>query len=110
MDRQNLSMLMDFYELTMGNGYYKTGLSQKITYFDVFFRNVPDGCGFAIAAGLEQVVEYIQQLHFTQEDLAYLEGKRMFDRGFLIICAPFALPEIFMQCRKELRYFPMSRS
>ena len=83
MDRQNLSMLMDFYELTMGNGYYKTGLSQKITYFDVFFRNVPDGGGFAIAAGLEQVVEYIQQLHFTQEDLAYLEGKRMFDRGFL---------------------------
>ena len=83
MDRQNLSMLMDFYELTMGNGYNKTGLSQKITYFDVFFRNVPDGGGFAIAAGLEQVVEYIQQLHFTQEDLAYLEGKRMFDRGFL---------------------------
>lgn len=83
MDRQNLSMLMDFYELTMGNGYYKTGLSQKITYFDVFFRNVPDGGGFAIAAGLEQVVEYIQQLHFTKEDLAYLEGKRIFDRGFL---------------------------
>lgn len=83
MEQQNLSMLMDFYELTMGNGYYQTGLSDKITYFDVFFRTVPDGGGFAIAAGLEQVVEYIQQLHFTQQDLDYLSKKKLFDPGFL---------------------------
>lgn len=83
MEQQNLSMLMDFYELTMGNGYYQTGLSDKITYFDVFFRTVPDGGGFAIAAGLEQVVEYIQQLHFTQQDLDYLSEKKLFDPGFL---------------------------
>lgn len=83
MEQQNLSMLMDFYELTMGNGYYQTGLSDKITYFDVFFRTVPDGGGFAIAAGLEQVVEYIQQLHFTQQDLDYLSEKKLFAPGFL---------------------------
>lgn len=57
-------MLCDFYELTMGNGYYRNGFYKRNVYFDVFFRNVPDGGGFAIAAGLEQIVEYIQQLHF----------------------------------------------
>ena len=59
MNQRNLSMLCDFYELTMGNGYFKEGFGKKIAYFYVFFRNVPDGGGFAIAAGLEQVVEYI---------------------------------------------------
>ena len=60
-------MLCDFYELTMGNGYYRNGFYKRNVYFDVFFRNVPDGGGFAIAAGLEQIVEFIQQLHFSQE-------------------------------------------
>ena len=83
MDSRNLSMLCDFYELTMGNGYFQNGFYKKITYFDVFFRNIPDGGGFAIAAGLEQVVEYIQQLHFTEEDIAYLEAKNLFHPGFL---------------------------
>jgi nicotinate phosphoribosyltransferase len=83
MDPRNLSMLCDFYELTMGNGYLKTGLADKIAYFDVFFREVPDGGGFAIAAGLEQVVEYIQNLHFGPEDIAYLREKHIFDEEFL---------------------------
>ena len=69
MNQRNLSMLCDFYELTMGNGYFKEGFDKKIAYFDVFFRNVPDGGGFAIAAGLEQVVEYIQQLHLMMRIL-----------------------------------------
>ena len=67
----------------MGNGYLKEGIGKKIAYFDVFFRNVPDGGGFAIAAGLEQVVEYIQQLHFNDEDIEFLRGKHIFDEDFL---------------------------
>ena len=82
-DNENLSMLCDFYELTMGNGYYRNGFYKRNVYFDVFFRNVPDGGGFAIAAGLEQIVEYIQQLHFTDSDLEYLRSKGIFDDGFL---------------------------
>ena len=78
MDQRNLSMLCDFYELTMGNGYLEMGFNQKIAYFDVFFRNVPDGGGFAIAAGLEQVVEYIQQLHFSEDDIEFLKSKNIF--------------------------------
>ena len=83
MDTRNLSMLFDFYEVTMGNGYFKKGMQDRICYFDVFFRAVPDGGGFAIAAGLEQVVEYIQQLHFSEEDIEYLRGKGLFDEEFL---------------------------
>ena len=62
----NMTMLCDFYELTMSNGYFRNGMKDQICYFDVFYRNVPDGGGFAIAAGLEQVVEYIRDLHFSE--------------------------------------------
>ena len=79
----NLTMLCDYYELTMGNGYWKAGMTDRITYFDVFFRSIPDSGGFAIAAGLEQIVDYVRNLHFTEEDLAYLRGRGMFDEGFL---------------------------
>ena len=67
----------------MSNGYLKNGFYKKITYFDVFYRTVPDGGGFAIAAGLEQIIEYIKQLHFSEEDIAYLRSKNMFDEEFL---------------------------
>ena len=67
----NYTLLCDFYELTMGNGYFQTpGYTEQICYFDVFFRNVPDGGGFAIAAGLEQVIDYVERLHFDEEDIA----------------------------------------
>ena len=79
----NYTMLFDFYELTMGNGYFQTGLKDRICYFDVFFRNVPDGGGFAIAAGLEQVIHYIQDLHFDPEDVDYLRTKGLFSEEFL---------------------------
>ena len=79
----NLAMLCDFYELTMSNGYFNTNMKDKITYFDLFYRRVPDGGGFAIAAGLEQVVEYIQDLHFNEDDIAYLRGRKMFSEEFL---------------------------
>ncbi len=79
----NLSMLCDYYELTMGNGYFVQGMQDRITYFDIFFRSVPDNGGFAIAAGLEQAIEYVQQLHFDEDDIAYLRNRNMFDEGFL---------------------------
>ena len=79
----NYTMLCDFYELTMGNGYFESGLKDKITYFDHFYRNVPDEGGFAIAAGLEQVVRYIQDLHFSGEDIDYLRSKGVFSERFL---------------------------
>ena len=79
----NLTMLCDFYELTMGNGYFESGLKDQVTYFDVFYRNVPDNGGFAIAAGLEQVIEYIENLHFSDEDIEYLRGRNLFSEGFL---------------------------
>ncbi|MCB7513559.1 nicotinate phosphoribosyltransferase [bacterium 210917-SL.2.15] len=85
----NYTMLFDFYELTMGNGYFQTGLKDRICYFDVFFRSVPDGGGFAIAAGLEEVVRYIQQLHFDEEDIAYLRSKGAFCEDFLAFLRTF---------------------
>ncbi len=91
MDRNNwnLTMLCDFYELTMANGYFLKGFQDKITYFDIFFRRVPDGGGFAIAAGLEQLVDYIKNLHFSPEDIQYLRGREMFDEAFLNYLAHF---------------------
>ena len=85
----NLTMLCDFYELTMGNGYLKNGYGDRITYFDVFYRQNPDGGGFAIAAGLEQIVEYIQALHFDAKDIEYLRSRNIFCEEFLDYLANF---------------------
>ena len=82
-EKLNMTMLCDFYELTMGNGYFKNGYKDRITYFDVFFRSVPDKGGFAIVAGLEQLIDYIENLHFTKEDIEYLRGRKLFDEDFL---------------------------
>lgn len=82
-NQTNFTMLCDFYELSMANGYFQTPLKDRITYFDVFFRSIPDNGGFAIAAGLEQVVDYIQNLHFTEEDIEYLRSKGGFVEEFL---------------------------
>ena len=78
-----MTMLCDFYELTMGNGYFQTGYKGRIVYFDVFFRKVPDGGGYAITAGLEQLIDYIENLHFTEADIAYLRGRGIFCEEFL---------------------------
>ena len=79
----NYTLLCDFYELTMANGYFELGKANEISYFDVFYRKVPDGGGFAIAAGLEQVIDYIKKLKFTDEDIAYLRSKNLFSEKFL---------------------------
>lgn len=83
MKQQNMAMLCDFYEFTMSNGYFKNGFYKRNVYFDVFFRKVPDNGGFAIAAGLAQVIDYIKELHFDDEDIAYLRSKGIFDEGFI---------------------------
>ena len=88
-DKINLTMLCDFYELTMGNGYFEKGYKDRIVYFDVFFRQCPDGGGFAIAAGLEQIIEYIQELRFEPEDIEYLRNRNLFSEAFLEYLAGF---------------------
>ena len=96
----NLTMLTDFYEFTMINGFFNEGKKDTVVCFDAFFRKVPDNGGFAIAAGLEQVIDYIKNLKFTDEDIAYLEGKNIFNeefleylRNFKFECDVWAIPE-----------------
>lgn len=83
MTDKNLAMLCDFYELTMCNGFYKNGFYKRTVYFDLFYRTVPDKGGFAIAAGLEQLIKYIEELHFEKDDIEFLRSKKIFDENFL---------------------------
>ena len=108
-EKLNLTMLCDFYELTMGNGYFKAGLQDRITYFDVFFRNVPDNGGFAVCAGLEQLVQYIQNLHFDEEDIAFLREKGLFSEEFLDYLRHFRFTGTFGRCRRGPPSSPGSR-
>lgn len=96
----NLTMLVDFYELTMAHGYFESGMENQIAYFDMFFRRVPDEGGFAIMAGLEQLIEYFKNLKFTDEDIEYLRSKELFSENFLnylknfkFACDIYAIPE-----------------
>ena len=89
MDKNHLSLLCDYYELTMSNGYYAHNLHEKTTYFDLYFRQIPDGGGYAITAGLQQLIEYIENLHFDQEDIAFLRQKNIFSNDFLNYLANF---------------------
>ena len=79
----NLTMLMDFYELTMAKGYFDHGLQDRVAYFDMFFRKAPDKGGFAVMAGVEQLIDYLENLSFDEEDIAFLRSKQMFDEAFL---------------------------
>ncbi len=95
----NLTMLTDFYELTMANGYFEHGLGEKIGYFDMFYRTIPDKGGFVIMCGVEQVIDYMKKLKFTDEDIAYLRT-RGFNEDFLTYlknfkfeCDVWAIPE-----------------
>ena len=103
----NLSMLCDFYELTMGNGYFQNGMGNEISYFDAFFRNVPDKGGFAISAGLEQVIDYIQDLHFDEKDIEYLRGRNIFSDGFLEYLANFKFTGDIWAVPEGTPIFPM---
>lgn len=100
MDKDNFTMLTDFYEMTMANGFFNEGFRDRIVYFDMFFRTIPDGGGFAVMAGVEQMIEYMRSLRFTEEDIEYLRSKNMFSDGFLdylknfrFECDVWAVPE-----------------
>ncbi len=80
---RNLTMVMDFYEMTMSNGYFLDQDTNTRVAFDVFYRKNPDNGGFAIFTGLEQIVEYVQNLHFSEEDIAYLKSRNLFSEEFL---------------------------
>lgn len=86
---RNLSMVMDFYEMTMSNGYFQDGQQENVVAFDVFYRKNPDGAGFSIFAGLEQIIEYIENLHFSGEDIDYLRQQRLFSEEFLNYLSDF---------------------
>ncbi len=88
-DKRDLTLLCDFYELTMARGYFNSSMKDKIAYFDVFFRKVPDGGGYAICAGLEQIIEYIKSIEFKDEDIEYLRSKNIFDEEFLKYLSTF---------------------
>ena len=83
MDRQNLTLLTDLYELTMMQGYFKNKDRNETVIFDAFYRNNPNDGGYAIAAGLDQVISYLKNLRFDEEDIAYLSGLHMFEPDFL---------------------------
>lgn len=82
-DKRNLTMMMDLYEMTMANGYFSEETMADSVTFDVFYRRNPDNGGFAIFAGVEQIIEYIENLHFEEDDIAYLRGLQLFDEEFL---------------------------
>lgn len=88
-DRRNMTMIMDYYELTMSNEYFLNGLKDKVVYFDHFFRKCPDNNSHVISAGLEQLMEYVENLHFTDADIEYLRSKNVFDDAFLDYLAHF---------------------
>jgi nicotinate phosphoribosyltransferase len=99
-NERNLTMLVDFYELTMANGYLDNNVGDKIAYFDMFFRRVPDGGGYCIMAGVQQLVEYMSNLRFTEDDIEYLAKKNVFSQEFLdylknfkFTCDVWAIPE-----------------
>ena len=89
MDRQNLTLLTDLYELTMMQGYFKNKVENKTVVFDAFFRNNPFGGGYSIMCGVEQLVRYIEDLHFSAQDIEYLRGLKIFDADFLDYLADF---------------------
>lgn len=83
MDRQNLTLLTDLYELTMMQGYFRNKTANETVIFDLFYRSNPCGNGYSIMAGLEQTIKYIKELHFTRNDIEYLRSLNMFDESFL---------------------------
>ena len=99
LESRNLTMLVDFYELSMANGYFTNGFKDTVAYFDMFFRKVPDNGGFAIMAGLRQLIDYLKNLKFTQKDIEFFKRKGFSEdfidylRDFKFTCDVWAIPE-----------------
>lgn len=99
-DNRNLTMIMDLYELTMANGIFTSDLKDTTAYFDMFFRRIPDNGGYAIMAGVEQLIDYLNNLHFDADDIAYLKSLNLFCDEFIdylenfkFTCDVWAVPE-----------------
>ncbi len=99
-DKKNLTMLADYYEFTMANGYLENGMKDTIAYFDMFFRSIPDDGGYAIMAGVEQLIDYLKTLSFDDEDIEFFKSKEIFSEEFLnylrdfeFVCDVWAIPE-----------------
>ena len=88
-DKRNISMMMDFYEMTMANGYFVSGGENTRVAFDVFYRRNPDSGGFAIFAGLEQIIEYVENMNFSASDVEYFRAQNIFSEDFLNYLANF---------------------
>ena len=88
-DKRNISMMMDFYEMTMSYGYFNDHDTDTKVVFDVFYRQNPDGGGFAIFAGLEQVIEYVENMRFSEDDIEYFRQQNMFSEEFLAFLRDF---------------------
>lgn len=102
----NYTLMCDFYELTMANGYFNCGMKDQTCYFDVFYRTVPDEGGYAIAAGLEQVIEYINNLHFSEEEIEFLRNKKTFSEDFLKYLAEFKFSGDIYAVKEGTPVFP----
>ncbi|MFH5882625.1 nicotinate phosphoribosyltransferase [Liberiplasma polymorphum] len=89
MKKINETMLIDFYEFTMANGYFESGFKDQIVYFDLFFRSIPNSGGYAVMAGLKSIVEYVEELSFSDDDIAYLRKRKLFSEGFLTFLKTF---------------------
>ncbi len=99
-------MLMDYYELTMSNGYFQMGLKDKLVVFDMFYRKNPDNGGFVVSAGLEQLIEYIQNMKFSDDDIEYLRKKGEFSEGFLQYLKAFKFTGTIEACKEGTIVYP----
>lgn len=106
MEKDNLTLLTDFYELTMMQGYFKNNRNDTVI-FDMFYRNNPSGSGYAICAGLEQVIEYIKELRFDEDDIIYLRSLNMFDKDFLTYLSNFKFTGSIYAIPEGTVVFPM---
>ena len=102
---RNLTLLTDFYELTMANSYFINNRNEMAT-FDLFFRSIPDRGGYAIIAGLEQVIQYINELKFTDKDIEFLRSKKIFDEGFLNYLKNFKFTSTVYAIKEGTPVFP----
>ena len=106
MEHRDLTLLTDLYELTMMQGYFKEKDANETVVFDMFYRTNPHGNGFTICAGLEQLIDYIKNLRFSPDDIAYLRGLGIFDEDFLEYLKEFRSPGISTPSPKVPLYFP----
>lgn len=103
---KNDTLMTDYYELTMANGYYESGMKDLIAYFDVFYRRTPDNGGFAICCGLDTVIRYVNAFHFEAEELAFLRAKKIFSEGFLDYLAHFKFTGDIWAAKEGTPIFP----